>query len=213
MNPTSLYRRQIRVLALIAAALVLNGCGGRNDDEAGESGSTKRAAAKPSTPASTGSGEAVVGDEHLANAVVVGKSVAPVMLKYDIPAKPQVGTPFEVSLTFLTRQAADALEADVTGMPGLTIVSGGQARFEGVTGAGRYVSKLSVSADADGLYYIGIVARMVSKVQTEARSFSVPVVVGTAPLDMQKPAPATDAAGEPIEPAPATETVSGPSTG
>jgi len=47
---------------------------------------------------------------------------------------------------------------------------------------------------------------MSSKVQTEARSFSVPVVVGTAPAAVQKPAPETDAAGQPTESMPAVET-------
>ena len=210
MNPTSLYRRQIRVLALVLLALVQAGCGGNDADETPETG--KATVKKPSKAEPTGgaTGDATADDERLANAVVVGKSVAPIMLKYDIPTKPQVGTPFEVTLIFLARQAADAIEAEVTGMAGLTIASGGQARFDGVTAAGRYVTKVLVNADADGLYYIGIVARAVSKVQTETRTFSVPVVVGVAPVNQEKPAPATDAAGEAIESTPAKETVSAP---
>jgi hypothetical protein len=216
MNPTSLYRRQIRVLALVVLALVQGGCGGNDADESAEATETTKSTAKKRPqvkPAGGATGDAAIDDDRLGNAVIVGKSVAPIMLKYDIPTKPQVGTPFEVSLIFLTRQAADALEADVTGMSGLTIASGGQPRFEGVTAAGRYVAKVLVNADADGLYYIGIVARAVSKVQTETRTFSVPVVVGTAPVSREKPAPATDAAGEAIESTPAKETVSERPTG
>jgi len=48
---------------------------------------------------------------------------------------------------------------------------------------------------------------MVSKVQSEARTFSVPVVVG-AVTAAEKPAPAVDTSGEAVESMPAVE--SGP---
>jgi hypothetical protein len=98
------------------------------------------------------------------------------------------------------------LQVEITGMEGLTVVSGGALAFENVRTGERYAGKVLVQADAAGLYYIGLVAKMSSKVQTEARSFSVPVVVGTAPAAMQKPAPDVDAAGQPIESMPAVET-------
>ena len=50
MNPTSLYRRQIRVLALVVLALVQGGCGGDDADESGKTAERSKAAAKkPST--------------------------------------------------------------------------------------------------------------------------------------------------------------------
>ena len=49
-------------------------------------------------------------------------------LKYDVLAKPDVGQPFEIELAFLPRLAADSLEVEVTGIPGLTLVSGGAAQ-------------------------------------------------------------------------------------
>jgi hypothetical protein len=59
-------------------------------------------------------------------------------------------------------------------------------------------------AEAKGLYYIGVAARMVSKVQTEARTFSVPVVVG-AVAAAEKPTPTVDASGDAVESMPAAE--------
>jgi hypothetical protein len=66
------------------------------------------------------------------------------------------------------------------------------------------VVKVLARVDAPGLYYLGVVARMVSKVQSEARTFSVPIVAGEVAA-AEKPAPKTDAAGEPVESLPAVE--------
>jgi hypothetical protein len=205
MNPISLPGTQIRLLVLVALTLVLGGCGGKDAEEAA---APKRDKSAEATPAKVVPDDGRVAEEQLANAVVVGKSVAPVMLKYDIPRKPEVGTPFEITLTFLTRQTADALEADVTGKAGLNVTTEGPIRFEGVSAVGRYDAKVHATADAEGLYYVGVVARVITKVQTDSRTFSVPVVVGSAPAAAeQKPAAATDAQGEPIQSTPAKETV------
>ena len=205
MNPTSLYRRQIRVLALLAFAGVLGGCGGKDTDESAASKTNKSAATKATKVAPA---DGTIDEEQLGNAVIVGKSAAPVMLKYDIPTKPEVGTPFDISLTFLARQTADAIEADVTGMTGLTVTTDAPVRFEGVSAVGHYVAKVRATADAEGLYYVGIVARVITKVQTDTRTFSIPVVVGSAAATSQpKPAPATDSEGEAIQSTPAKESV------
>jgi len=146
----------------------------------------------------------------MANAVVTGKTSAPVDLKYDVLAKPDVGKPFEIELALLPRLAADALEVEVTGIPGLTVVSGGATRFEGVAGGSRHVVKALVQADAPGIYYANVVVKMVTQVQTEARTFSVPVVVGAVPA-AQKVQSAKDASGAAIQSMPAEEST-GPKT-
>ena len=46
---------------------------------------------------------------------------------------------------------------------------------------------------------------MITPVQTEARTFSIPVAVGAVVAD-EKPAPAQDGAGAPIQSMPAVET-------
>jgi hypothetical protein len=134
-----------------------------------------------------------------------GKSAAAVDLEYDVLAKPEPGQPFEIELVFVPRLPADALEVEVTPIPGVVLINGGSDRFENVTPASRYSSRVTVSADQPGLYYIGVVARMVTKVETEARAFSVPAVVGTLPAEA-KPQPDTDATGQAIQSMPAEET-------
>ena len=189
--------------AIIALAVVLAGCG------KGEQGATATATPPPSaaqapdaaaTPSTVESPE----DKNMANAVATGKTAAAVDLKYDVPVKPVVGEPFELELAFLPRLAADSLKVEVTGIPGLTLISSGTSQFDGVGAGDRHVMRLLVRADAPGLYYVGVAVKMVTKVQSDARTFSVPVAVGQVQA-AQKAAPEMDATGQPVESMPAAE--------
>jgi hypothetical protein len=187
-------------LAILTLAALLAACGGGGDDGPKVRNRTSTSADDTAQTAAAESPE----DKRMANAVATGKTSAPVDLKYDVLAKPEVGQPFEIELAFLPRLATDTLEVEVTGIPGLVVVSGGKARFDGVAAGSRHVARVTVQADTAGIYYVNVVARMITQVQTEARTFSVPVVVGNiAPA--QAAAPVTDAAGEAIEPMPAVE--------
>ncbi len=204
MNDTFRPDAATRVLAVVVLAATIAACG-RGEEE--QAASTPAAA-----PAPAGEVAAPVespDDKRMANAVATGKLGAPVDLKYDVLAKPDVGQPFEIELALLPRLAADALEVEVTGIPGLTVVSGGASRFEGVTAGERYVAKALVQAEAPGIYYANVIAKMITQVQTEARTFSVPVVVGAVPA-AQKAEPQKDASGEAVQSLPAVES-GGPS--
>ena len=201
MKKTSRSATASRILAVIALAAMLAACG-RGEEQT---------AATPATPAADGKAADAAAapaespdDKRMANAVATGKVAAPVDLKYDVLAKPDVGHPFEIELALLPRLAADALEVEVTGIPGLTVVSGGASRFEGITAGERYVAKVLVQADAQGIYYANVVAKMITPAQTEVRTFSVPVVVGAVPA-AQKTQPQKDASGEAIQSMPAVE--------
>jgi len=193
-----------RAIALSLATALATGCGGKSDEEAAAQAAkaaAKAAAAQPVVKDDT----AMPGDEQLANAVVTSKTSAPVDLKYDIAAKPDVGQPFEVELTFLPRLAADALEVEISAVEGLTLVSSGGVKFDNVQAGERYTTKVLAQSAAAGMYYIGVAAKMTTKVQTEVRTFSVPVVVGT-PVAVEKPAPVKEASGAAVEPMKAVET-------
>ena len=201
MNERFFTGAAARIVAVVALTAVLAACN-RGDDEQ---------AAATATPAVTGAAADAAAtpaespdDERMGNAVAAGKVGAAVDLKYDVLVKPDVGQPFEVELALLPRLAADALEVEVTGIPGLTVVSGGASRFEGVSAGERYLAKVLVQADAPGIYYVNVVAKTITEVLTEARTFSVPLVVGALPA-AQKVEPAKDASGEAIRSLPAEE--------
>jgi hypothetical protein len=186
--------------ALLVAAL-MTACGGGSDESKAvakaEKARVDKAAAAP--PAS-------VDEKHarLASAVVDSKTTAPVDMKYDVLAKPALGQPFEVEMTFDTRLPADRLEIEITEAPGLTIVGEKTASFAPVEGGKSYSSKVLVQGDNPGLYYIGVVAKMATQVQTETRAFAIPVVIGDPP-SAQKAAPAKDATGQAVQSIPAQE--------
>lgn len=201
MNTRMSLRALPRFVAIVTVAAALAACGRGEEgpaaatDAPGAGGAPADAATAPAESPD---------DKRMANAVVTGKTTAPVDLKYDVLAKPGVGQPFEIELAFSPRLPADALEVEVTGIPGLAVVSGGATRLEGVTAGERYVVKALVQADAPGIYYANVVAKMITQVQTEARTFSIPVVVGVVPA-AQKVEPAKDATGEAIQSLPAVE--------
>ena len=190
-------------LALALAAALAAGCSGKSDSQvaAKAAKAAEKAAAKQvELQAKAAQAE----DEPLANAVVTGKSSAPVDLKYDISAKPAVGEPFEVELTFMPRLAADSLDVEISAVEGLTLVGNEALRFENVQAGERYAAKVLAQSEVAGMYYIGVSAKMTTKVQSEVRNFSIPIVVGMV-VAAEKPEPARDAAGEAVESMPAVE--------
>ena len=203
MNHRTRTGNLVRATALALATVLAAGCGGKSDEEAAAK-ATKAASTAAANQAAAKASKATSDDEKLANAVATGKSSAALDVKYDIAARPTVGEPFEVALTFVPRASADSLEVQVSAVEGLTLVGNGQVRFDNVQAGERYTTKVLAQAGAAGMYYIGVAAKMVTKVQTEIRNFSVPIVVGT-PAAAEKPAPEKDAAGKPVEPLPAAE--------
>jgi hypothetical protein len=189
--------------ALSLAMVLAAGCGGKSDEEV-TAQATKSAKTAVADKAAAAAAKAREEDERLANAVATGKSSAPVDLKYDIAAKPVSGQPFEVELTFLPRASADSLDVEISAVEGLTLVGGGTVKFNAVQAGERYTTKLLLQSGTDGMYYIGVATKMVTKVQTEVRNFSVPIVVGS-PAPAEKPTPEKDASGKPVEPMTAVE--------
>jgi len=198
------------VLMVLVACLSLSACG--------DSSAPEKPAAPAEAPRQKGSELEAGRNERpaedaargrLANAVATSKGGATVDLLYDIALRPMAAQPVEVELVFEPRSAADALEVEVSAVPGLTIVSPVQARFAPVASGEQHSTRILVVADADGLYYVNVIARMVNKVQTEARTFSVPLVVGNAsagaPAGETIPGAGAAAAGETVKSLPAED--------
>lgn len=197
----------VRALALAVLASLAVACGGGEEKAAKEAAAAASAAKKAKGKAGDGAGAAAV-DDGLANAVAVGKAAAAVDLRYGLSAKPTIGQPFEVELTFIPRVPADTLEVEASGMPGLVVAGGATAKFGPPVIAGeRYSTKVLVQVTENGLFYVSVTAKLASKVQTDARTFSVPVVVGPMPAAEKASAAATAAEpGATVKSTPAVET-------
>jgi hypothetical protein len=197
-----------RALALTVLASLAAACGGSEEKSAADKAVPAEAAGNASQQAAVASANAAV-DDGLANAVAVGKTAAAVDLKYNLAARPALGQPFEVELVFIPRMAADALEVQATGMPGLVMAGGANAKFDRVVAGEKYAAKVLLQVTEPGVFYVGVTAKLVNKVQTDSRTFSVPVVVGELPA-VEKPTPAAVGAnpgGEAVEASKAVETV------
>lgn len=203
MNPMNSSGRTIaRSVALVVLASALaTGCGSK--DEQAASTAPPAAAPAPAPAAPPVSAEQQEKDARMANAVVDGKATAPVDLHYDLLSKPAPGQPFEVEMSLRPRVDADALDVQVAESTGLTIAGERTARFAAVESGKDYSLKVLVQGAAPGIYYIGVTASISSKVQTETRAFSIPVVIGTPAA--QKAAPQTDSTGQAIQSMPAKE--------
>jgi hypothetical protein len=197
----------VRACALTALASLAVACGGGDGNSAGDKAAPADAAGKSSTQAAAAAAKAAE-DDGLASAVAVGKTAAAVDLKYNLAARPALGQPFELELVLLPRIAAETLEVQATGMPGLVVAGGAAAKFDQVVPDEKYAAKVLLQVTEPGLYYVGVTAKLVNKVQTDSRTFSVPVVVGQLPA-VEKPAPApvgANAGGEAVEATKAVET-------
>ena len=181
------------LIATFAAGIV--SCGGK--EQGGEV--EPNAAAQPADTPGTGTPADALRDERRpANAVTTTEAGAELDLQYEVAPRPESGQPFTIELMFVPRLAADSIEAQLSATPGLRITSPVNVRFEGVHAGERYTSQVLAVGDTPGLYYVGVVARMATKVQTDARTFSVPVVVGT-PAAADKPAAQSGASDAPAE--------------
>jgi hypothetical protein len=194
-----------QALALACVAmLVLVGCGKKAEDAVAAVTKSKPKPAPVLTPAQAAAAADAEKEKHMATAVTDGKKTAPVDLRYDVPTKPDVNQPFPVELSFDASIAADSLDVEIADAPGLTIEGDKVVRFAPVEATKPYGIKLQVRGDAAGLYYLSVVAKIATKVQTETRAFAIPIVIGTTPA-AEKPAPAKDASGQPVQPMPAKE--------
>ena len=195
-------------VVLIGGAMA-TGCGGGDEDASAET--NKSAQAKPpasSAKPSPGSTPTVKPTESsqstMAAAVADVKTTAPIDLLYDLPAKPEVGQPFTVELAVKPRLPSDALDVEIGDSPGIVIEGERMGRFLDVEAGQPYKFSFTARGDAEGLYYIAVITKLSTQVQSEGRAFSVPVVIGT-PAVAQKSEPQKDASGQPIQSMPARE--------
>ncbi len=192
-----------RLLLSITLSFGIAGCGSKQEGGQPEAPqpSAPPAAVDAAKPAEAGAGPDAL---RPANAVTTGKAGAAVDLQYEVTPRPEAGQPFAVELAFVPRLPADSIDAQLSATSGLRITSPETVHFEGLQAGERYTTQVMVMGDAPGLYYVGVVARLSTKVQTDARTFSVPVVVGT-PAVAEKPQAEVDSAGTSIESMPAVE--------
>jgi hypothetical protein len=191
---------------VLFGAVLATACGGDDKKPAADEG--KAAQGKSSQKPAVGAAPTVKPSDpmqdKMATAVSDGKTTAPIDLLYDIPAKPEVGQPFWVELAVKPRLPGDTLDVEIGESPGIAIEGERASRFLDVEAGTPYKFTFRARGDATGLYYIAVITRLSTQVQSEGRAFSVPVVIGSPPA-AQKTEPQKDASGQPVQSMPARE--------
>lgn len=180
--------------SLVVSTALLSACG---SDEA----ATEATAATPGAiPANTNDPVA-----RMARAVGEAKPGAGVDLRYEILSKPAVGVPFEVEVALVATAEAETMNVSISGMPGLTVTNNQVPAITGVTAGAVNSHKFTALADQAGVYYVSVAVTTVLAGTTQARTFSIPVLLGEVQA-AQKAQPARDASGQAIQSLPAQET-------
>lgn len=142
--------------------------------------------------------------EKMARAVGGGKPGAAVDIRYEFEGKPEVGKPVQVEVALIPSAGVDAMDVTFTGMDGITLAGPLQASFADVKAGESYKHSLSVLANQAGVFYITASVNTQIGGATLGRTFAVPFVAGTAPVQ-KKPEPVTDGSGQPVQPMQAEE--------
>jgi hypothetical protein len=117
----------------------------------------------------------------MVEAVTVGKSTVPVTVKFELPARPQVGQPLDIVLAVLPGEAADGATVKVTGSTGLEVAREASAIGMGpVDPTQAYKISVSVTPTAEGVLLLALDVALKHDDVTDTRSFTVPVLVGSA---------------------------------
>lgn len=175
----------------IASLVLLSACGAEPPPDA-----AAREAARPVPVTQAPAPEDPMG--KMARAVGNGKPGAAVDIRYDFQAKPAVGVPAALDIAFIPRAGVDALEARISGMAGVSVTGPLTAKFDGVEPGKPYKHSVQVLPQQAGVYYLSVTVTTLIGSTELARTFSIPFVVGSVQAS-EKPAPQTDAGGEPIE--------------
>lgn len=189
--------RLVVCLSMVSVAL-LSACGSEPEPDV---------AAAAQASGSAAAAKSVVEDPSakMARAVGNGKPGAAVDIRYEFRGKPAAGAPTELEIVFIPSAGVDALDATISGMEGITVAGQLTASFTNVEAGKPYKHTLSVLPDRTGVFYITVAVNTQIGGSSLGRTFSVPFVVGSTPVQ-QKAAPQKDASGQAIQPMKAEET-------
>jgi hypothetical protein len=139
--------------------------------------------------------------------LVCAKSGAPVTLEFAQKAPYQARTPVEITVSLAPATSVDRIDVQFRGSDGLTLLSGQQLTLGSAAAGSRIDHRITLSAAADGRYYLSAVIRTTTHGNALARVVSVPVVIGNAAVAKPSVGSGTklDAAGERIKSLPAAD--------
>jgi hypothetical protein len=117
----------------------------------------------------------------MVEAVTIGKSTAPVAVKFDLPKRPAVGARFEIVIAVLPQIAANSATVQVVGSEGLQLAPNfAPIEIPSLDPTQVYRLTIPVTPTADGVHLLGLSVSVKQDDLAESRTFSVPVIVAPA---------------------------------
>jgi hypothetical protein len=164
-----------RMLGLVAAVL-LAACHG--EPKQAPAAAPAPAAAAPVVKRGPTPDELTAG---MVEAVTIGKSTAPVAVKFDLPERPSVGKRFEIVIAVLPQIAAGSAMVQVSGSDGLQLAPNlAPIEIPSLDPGQVYRLSIPVTPTADGVHLLGLSVSLKEDDSAETRSFSVPIIVASA---------------------------------
>ncbi len=114
----------------------------------------------------------------MVEAVTIGKSTAPVAIKFDLPQRPSVGKRFDIVIAVLPQTAASSAMVQVVGSEGLQLAPNfAPIEIPSLDPTQVYRLTIPVTPTADGVHLLGLSVSLKQDDMAESRSFSVPIIV------------------------------------
>lgn len=178
----------LRVAAMFACAVLCTGCGGSGTDNAAAPAAKPDKATKSATnPEEDALAAAEQQTADMVHGVSPGKPAAPVDLKFNLSAKPELGKPLPIDIALLATGASDAMTLSVQASDGLEVdPATSLANFPKSQVGALYRHQITVTPRAEGAYFVNVVVTTVVPGGPQSRSFAIPLLVGSvAALDKQ----------------------------
>jgi hypothetical protein len=165
--------KTVRVVVLLAVGAV-TACHGDSGTPAPGSAAPRVAAPLPVKRGPSAADQTV----GMVEAATQGKSTTQVELKFDLAQKPQIGKPLELHIALMPQIAAAPVNIQVAGPDALQLAPG-SAQFDipSVDAGEVYRQSIKLTPTAEGVLLLGFTVSLRHDEVTEARVFSVPLIV------------------------------------
>jgi hypothetical protein len=188
---------RVNLITVLAGVVTLAGCGAESPETVGPATSAPEAAQPSAAVEET--------KEMVSGVTNTTKPGAPVELKFDLQDRPVAGAPVAIEIALLPLKETPFLRATFIATDGLAVQkSPTAAEYRDAKAGAVYRHTLTVIPREDGAYYVSAIVLMDMENGAEARTFSIPVIVGEPQAPASKPEPPVDATGQAIQSMPAS---------
>ncbi len=157
--------------AVLMTAIVLAGC-----DNVGDSEDIASGVVENSVPSEQKT------DKRMSDGSSPGKPTAPVSISYDILNKPIVGSPVQIRVHIRSRQGPVNVRYSINDQSALMFKEGQVESLEIADPTKREPREVSVVPLREGRSYVNVSAEVETPRGLMIRSMSVPIKVGSAPI-------------------------------